>query len=138
MNVLEPISTIMTSNVLTVNPTSKLAEVKNIFDANKIHHLPVVENKEIVGLLSTTDLNAFLRGKSDNNYDQLLNDVRLNQHTADEIMTTGLAKLSSTDRISVALKVFKENLFHAIPVVDDGQLVGIVTTHDIIKMIPNK
>ena len=48
-------------------------------------------------------------------------------------MTTGLAKLSPEERINVALEVFMANRFHAIPVVDDGDLVGIVTTFDIMK-----
>jgi len=47
-------------------------------------------------------------------------------------MTKGLATLESSSRINVALEVFKENIFHAIPVVDEDKLVGIVTTHDII------
>jgi acetoin utilization protein AcuB len=48
-------------------------------------------------------------------------------------MTTKLAKLEPSDKINVALEVFKENLFHGIPIVNNDALVGIVTTYDIIK-----
>ena len=53
-------------------------------------------------------------------------------------MTEKNATLRSSDRISVAIETFKENLFHAIPIVDHGKLVGIVTTHDIINCLANR
>jgi acetoin utilization protein AcuB len=50
-------------------------------------------------------------------------------------MTKGLAKLDPEDRINVALEIFLVNRFHAIPVVKNEELVGIVTTYDIIKTL---
>jgi acetoin utilization protein AcuB len=50
-------------------------------------------------------------------------------------MTTGIAKLEPTDKINVAMEIFKENLFHAIPVVLDEKLVGIITTYDILSNV---
>jgi CBS domain-containing protein len=139
MNILAPVSTIMTEKLFTVNPKDKLSVVKEIFDTNKIHHLPVVRYKTIVGMLSKSDLLYFLKGASyDNGYEDMLNEARLNNYTAEEIMTTGLAKVSSKDRIGVAVEVFKENLFHAIPIVDNGELVGILTTYDIIRTLSLK
>ncbi|MEM8909876.1 MAG: CBS domain-containing protein, partial [Bacteroidota bacterium] len=49
----------MTTKLLTVNPKDKLQEVKKIFDDHRIHHLPVVRYKTIVGLISKTDLLYF-------------------------------------------------------------------------------
>ncbi|MDX1665798.1 MAG: CBS domain-containing protein [Saprospiraceae bacterium] len=49
-----------------------------------------------------------------------------------------MAKLSPKDRINVALEIFMENRFHAIPVVSDNELVGIVTTFDIIKELASE
>lgn len=138
MNILNPVSTIMTHKLITVNPEDKLEAVSNLFEQHKIHHIPVVRYKEIVGLISKTDLLYFLRGLSNNSYEEVLNNVRLKNYSAEDIMTKGLAKIASTDRIAVALEVFKENLFHAIPVVDNGELVGIVTTYDIIKSLSEK
>ena len=136
MDILAPVSTIMTEKLYTVNPKDKLSVVKEIFDAHKIHHLPVVRYKTIVGILSKSDLLFFLKGASyDNGYEDMLNEARLNNYTAEEIMTTGMAKVSSNERIGVAIEVFKENLFHAIPVVDEDELVGILTTYDIIRSL---
>ncbi len=139
MNIMAPVSTVMTTKLHTVNPKDKLSIVKEIFDKHRIHHLPVVRYKTIVGIISKTDLLHFLKGASHiDGYENMLNEARLHNYTADEIMTTGMAKLSSTDRIAVAVEVFKENLFHAIPVVDDGELVGILTTYDIISALSIK
>ncbi len=139
MDILAPVSTIMTKKLLTANPEDKLSEIKKIFDKHKIHHIPIVRYKSIVGIVSKTDLLYFLKGVSyDSGYEDMLNEARLNNYTAEEIMTTGLAKVSSNERIGVAVEVFKENLFHAIPVVDDGELVGILTTYDIIRSLSLK
>jgi acetoin utilization protein AcuB len=75
----------------------------------------------------------FIRGMETTPYDILVEKSRLQNYTAEDIMTTGIATLESTERINVALQVFAENLFHAIPVVDNGELVGMLTTFDIIR-----
>jgi acetoin utilization protein AcuB len=135
MNVLAPIKTIMTSKMVTVNPSDKLTVIKELFEEHNIHHIPVVRFKEIVGIVSKTDFMHFLRGFSRNEEDRFVNYARLRAYTAEDIMTDGLAKLGPDERINVALEVFMTNRFHAIPVVDKGELVGIVTTFDIIKKL---
>ncbi|HMQ46787.1 MAG TPA: CBS domain-containing protein [Saprospiraceae bacterium] len=135
MNVLAPIKSIMSDKLITVTPKDKLIEVKAIFDNHNIHHIPVVRFKEMVGLISKTDFIYFLRGFNRNDEDRFVNEARLRAYTAEDIMTKGLAKLSPTDRINVALDIFLNNRFHAIPVVENEELVGIVTTHDIIKAL---
>lgn len=134
MNVLAPIKTIMSTHLVTVTPQDKLTTVKEIFEKHNIHHIPVVRYKEMVGLISKTDFLYFIRGFTRNEEDRFVNEARLRAYTAEDIMTHGLAKLSPNDRINVALTVFQENRFHAIPIVnDDNELVGIVTTFDVIK-----
>jgi len=138
MNVLAPIKTIMTSELITVNPGDKLTAVKEIFEQHNIHHVPVVRFRELVGIISKTDFMYFLRGFSRNEEDRFVNYARLRAYTAEDIMTTGLAKLGPEDRINVALEMFMVNRFHAIPVIDNQELVGIVTTFDIIKALNNE
>ncbi len=135
MNIQAPVSTIMTTKLLTVSPKDTLQEVKDIFDNNKIHHVPVVKYKNLLGIISKTDLLHFVKGFSKNNYDEIINTTRLKNYLAEDIMTTGIAKLDSDSKISTALKVFKENLFHAIPIMEDNEIVGIITTYDIIKAL---
>ena len=136
MDVLAPISQIMSKDLITVNEKDKLTVVKEIFDKHNIHHIPVVRFRSIVGIISKTDYLFFVRGFTQNEEDRFVNESRLKAYTAEEIMTTRMAKVIPTDRINVALEVFTINRFHAIPVVDEtDNLVGIITTHDIIQAL---
>ena len=137
MNILAPVRSIMSSKLLTVNPKDKLVGVKEIFDNHNIHHIPVVRYKEIVGLISKTDFLHFLRGFNSNSEDRFINEARLRAYCAEDIMTDHLATIGPDERINVALEIFKENLFHALPVVDGEELVGMLTTLDIIRELAN-
>ncbi len=132
MDVLNPVSTIMTTDLITVSPNDPITTVKTIFDKNRIHHIPVIDQGKLVGIISKTDLLYFLRGVS-SIYQDFLNNVNMQQHKVSDLMTKGIAKVGPNDKISVVVEVFKENLFHAVPVVEEERLVGIVTTFDLIK-----
>lgn len=119
----EPVSSIMTSELITVTPEDDLAKVYKIFRTNRIHHLPVVNGKKLVGILTTYDL--FKLGKSLKEYSSIL---------VKDVMTTKLATLEPHDKVGSAVLIFIENLFHAVPIVEgDHQLVGIVSTLDVMK-----
>jgi CBS domain-containing protein len=51
---------------------------------------------------------------------------------AEDIMSTNPLSIESADTVGLAADIFKANALHALPVVDDGELVGIVTTHDLL------
>ncbi|MEL7119860.1 MAG: CBS domain-containing protein, partial [Bacteroidota bacterium] len=104
-------------------------------EKNNIHHIPVVRYTEILGMISKSDFLYFLRGFSGSDEDRFIDNARLRVYNAEDIMTTGLAKISPNDRISVALEIFLQNRFHAVPIVENDDLVGMVTTHDILKKL---
>ena len=133
-----PVSSIMTTSLITIEPQETMKRVKEIFDTHRIHHLPVVSEKHIIGLISKSDVLHFIRGMHQSSYDELLENVRLERYHAEDIMTTRLAKIDVDERINVAIEVFKENLFHAIPVVKNGELAGLITTFDIIRMLSDE
>lgn len=134
MNVFAPVSTIMVTDLVTVNPETTLREVKEIFDRHSFHHLPVVNFRKIVGMVSRTDFDRFVGGLRRNNDSP---DI-LEKTCVEEIMTKGLGKLEPDDRINVALEIFSKNWFHALPVVQNDELVGILTTQDIIRALLNE
>jgi acetoin utilization protein AcuB len=142
MNIFAPISSIMTDHkhLVTVDPEESLTKVKEIFDSHKFHHIPVVHFREIVGIISRTDFEHFMGGASHFEEDKYVNQLRLERAQAKDIMVKRLGKVSSDDRINVALEVFLINRFHALPVVDDGELVGMLTPFDIMlalsKQVP--
>lgn len=133
MNLLAPIKTIMSDKLITISENDPLSKVDEIFIENKIHHIPVTDKGKLIGMISRSDFLFFKRGFNDNDMDDRLEKLRLKSHTVGEIMTKHLAMMDSDQKINVALEVFKENLFHAIPINEGGRLVGIVTTFDIIK-----
>lgn len=133
MNLLSPISSIMTKDIMSLTPTASVSEAAEIFANNKIHHIPIVKNNQLLGMISKSDYLFFRRGFLNDKIDKRIEDIRMNNYEVQDIMTKGIATMEPSQKINVALEIFKENLFHAIPVVEDNRLVGIVTTFDIIK-----
>ncbi len=123
----ENVGSIMTTNLITVGPSDTLQTVKDILISRRIHHVPVVEEGRLVGLVSIDDL-----FKLNINHSEYANTL------VSAVMTKKLAKVESSDKIGTAAEVFMEHLFHALPVVDEGMLVGIVTSFDLLKYEYNK
>lgn len=138
MNTFKPVSAFMTTDLVTVAPTDSLLHVKEIFDQHRFHHIPVVHYKEIVGLIGKSDFDHFMGGASLVAEDRFINNLRLKSTKAEEIMTKGLGKLEPEDRLNVALEIFCMNRFHALPVVKDNELVGLITPYDIMKALLNQ
>lgn len=128
----------MTKKLIAVAPDDSLVQVREIFESHNIHHIPVVRFKGIVGLISKTDFLHFLNGFRGNEMDKFIDETRLRSWKAEEIMTKGLAKVDSSEPIRNVLEVFMVNRFHALPIVDDEELVGIVTTFDLIKLLASE
>lgn len=137
MNTFVTISTLMTDykHLVTVGPEDTLLRVQEIFNANKFHHIPVVRFREIVGLISKSDFQQFMGAASLFQEDAIAHESRLKLTRAKDIMTTGLGKVEPSDRLNVALEIFCGNWFHALPVVDNDELVGILTPYDILKAL---
>ncbi len=131
------LSEIMVTNLITVNPLKTMDKVEKVFNENNIHHLPVVNEKnELLGLISKTDYCQLLDSFTflNKEVEEKKNKRLLSTLTARDVMTKQLAKLKPSDTISIALGFFRENRFHAIPIVDDNnKLVGIVSTLDLIN-----
>jgi CBS domain-containing protein len=123
----ELVSGIMSTNLITVGPEDNLQTVKDILINNRIHHVPVVEGKKMVGLITTYDLFKLNVDHKDYPRTKVAN-----------VMTKRLAFLEPSDKVGTAAEVFMEHLFHALPVVENGELVGIVTTFDVLKYEYNR
>lgn len=136
-----PVAEVMSRDLLIVKPEDTLDRVGEIFDANNIHHLPVVDAEgNLKGILSKSDFlkvnhmfTLFNKEKYESYNKKLHKCVQVH-----EVMTTRMATLDPDDPLSVAVGIFQENLFHALPVVDNGHLVGLLTTHDLINYCCNE
>ena len=118
------IHTIMTRDVLTLRPEMTVSAADDLVRNRRYHHLPVVDGQgKLVGIITSFDL-LKMGVRPDDYAGYLIRDV----------MTTHVAYLSPDDQIGAAAEVFMEHLFHGLPICeDDMTLVGIVTTHDILK-----
>ncbi len=119
----ERVHAVMTKNVVTVTADQSVADVYHIIKTKRYHHVPVVEGTKLVGIITSYDLMKL----------EICSDDYV-QHKVGDVMTTKVAFLNPYDSIGAAAEVFMEHLFHGLPIVDDERnLVGIITTHDVLK-----
>jgi CBS domain-containing protein len=135
MNFKAPIAQFMSKKPIVVSPKDRMTSVKEIFDQHNIHHVLVMDKTTLVGIISKEDYNQLVRPQKSSSYKKLVEESTLYNYSVEEIMTKDLLELESTEKISVALELFAKNIFRAIPIVDNGELVGLLTTHDIIQAL---
>ena len=131
----EPVSKIMSSQMLTVHTAQKVSEAYRVLTENRIHHLPVVSGDKLVGLISSTDmmklsLDAYGTPDSANTgyFDS--------QFSIKDVMSTELTTVKPDDSIRSAAEILSAGSHHSLPVVNvDGKLVGIVTTTDLVNYL---
>ncbi|WPO80139.1 CBS domain-containing protein [Flavobacterium sp. KACC 22761] len=130
----EPISHIMTKTVVTANEKDDLKTVIEKLKKNTIRHIPIVKGKEVVGIISRTDINRLTFGalfEGQEGADEAI----LNMLNISQIMTSKPKTVSSDMLIKDLAEIFAKEDFHALPVVDHDELKGIVTTTDVIKYL---
>ena len=129
-----PISSIMTTKVITLHISDTLEKAEKLFKKNKIRHIPVVRNKEILGMLSYTDiLRISFADISDdeNNVDTFVYDM----FTIKQVMAKNVTVVDPDATIKEVSKLLAAKEFHALPVAKNGKLVGIITTTDLINFL---
>ena len=123
MNLLTKVSDLMTTNLVTATVHMPLTEVASLMIKHGIHHLPVLTPEgKLEGIVSNSDFQKALA------LDTPMNKVG-------DIMTPNLAKLEPDDTVRTAASLFTLNKFHALPVVKNEKLVGMLTTLDLIRLI---
>lgn len=130
-----PVSTIMTKKLITLNSTDQLDTAERLFKEHQIRHIPVVENRKIIGMLSLTDLLriSFADGAYEDETD--VETIVYNMFTIPQVMAKNLKQVTSDTTIKEVAEILAEKEFHALPVVENGNLVGIVTTTDLINYL---
>ena len=126
----------MSRNLVTVKPNELLENIQEKLTMHKIHHIPVVEEKQFVGLVSQSDLLRMEHHLTVFNTDQAIeqNKAIFSTMLAQDIMVKEIVLLNEEDTITDAVRIFKENLFHALPVVNnEGELTGIITPLDLLN-----
>ena len=123
----------MSTDIVTVHEKQSLHEVAQLINEKSIRHVPVVSGNKIVGMLSKTDLDkiSFVNTVDGEQLTTLMYDVL----TIAQVMNKNVLTIEHKDTIYDAALLLSENEFHALPVMDEDTLVGIVTTTDLIKFL---
>jgi CBS domain-containing protein len=129
-----PVSDIMTKDIIALDRSDDLERAEMLFKRYNIRHIPVVNEESIIGMLSYTDLLkiSFADITED---DHNVNTVVYNMFSIEQVMTKNLVCVTSDTTIREVAEILAQNEFHALPIVDDDVLVGIVTTTDLINYL---
>ncbi|SDH02751.1 CBS domain-containing protein [Winogradskyella thalassocola] len=135
MRTIEPVSTIMSTNIITLNRADELETAELLFKRHKIRHIPVVKEKVIIGMLSYTDLLRISFADAVDESETEIETLVYNMFTIDQVMAKNVVTVNSDATIKEVAVILAQKEFHALPVVDKGRLVGIVTTTDLINYL---
>lgn len=121
----DPLSHVITTNLKTVQISQKMSAVHRIVVENQIHHVPVVDGRKLVGMISTTDI------------------IRLNitvsnadDWAIEKVMKKNLVTIEINDSVRKAAHLLSDGMFHSLPVIDkDNNLIGIITSTDLIRYL---
>jgi CBS domain-containing protein len=125
----------MSKDLITINKSDDLTTAEMLFKRNNIRHIPVVNGSKIVGMLSYTDLLRISYAAAVDVYETEVDTMVYNMFTIEQVMAKNLIKVSPQATIKEVAEILSEREFHAIPVVDEEVLVGIMTTTDLINYL---
>ncbi len=130
----EPLSRIMTEAVVVIDVSQSVSEALDCFFQYPIHHLPVLRDGKLAGMLSSADLmklEHFVPKPVTEHAADL--DERF---TVEQLMRSPVKSLRPHSSLAEAASLLTENGVHAAPVVDDAdRVLGIVSTSDIIRTL---
>ncbi|MDG1661209.1 MAG: CBS domain-containing protein [Winogradskyella sp.] len=133
-----PITKIMTKDVITLDCNDNLETAEILFKRNNIRHIPVVKNKSIIGMLSYTDLLRISFADATDEYDDDVETVVYNMFTIEQVMAKNVISVQSSATIKEVAKLLGKKEFHALPVIDQDKLIGIVTSTNLINYLVEK
>ena len=127
----EPIFNLMTKDLITLNLSDTLYTAEKRLRTNHIRHIPVVDGENLIGLLSISDLKriSFIDAY---NKEGTVDTAIYNMLSIKDLMIKNPITVASDATILEVSKLLASKEFHSLPVVDNGKLVGIITTTDLL------
>lgn len=127
------IEAIMSTNLVTVPPSATLAEARTLMRSNGIHHLPVTDDGDIVGLVTITTVlaatDSFLRDDR--------NRIHANEIIVGDVMVKDVATVDVNASLRQAALFLEKHQIGCLPVIEDNNLVGIITETDFVAVAIN-
>lgn len=127
---------VMTENPLSVTPSETVGQADELMTENGIRQLPVVKDRELVGIITDRDIRSFLSAS-------LLSAPEEREKAlatqVNAVMTSRPLTLSPEDDLQDAVELLLEEKFGSVPVVNGAEgLVGIVTYIDLLRCLLNR
>ena len=122
----------MTPDPITVSPKMLLPEARALLNEYHFRHLPVVdEHQKLVGILTDRDLRSAYPSSIISDSERRLVYERVEETAVSEIMSTECVTLGTDSTLDDALFLFDRDQPGALPVVDNGRVVGIFSIRDL-------
>lgn len=116
------LGTFVTYNPRSIAPETLVREALALMDDLKVHHLPVVDDyQQVVGIVSHRDLASYRQAQS------------VGDSTVSRVMARRVFTVDQSASPRTALQAILDYGFHSVPVLDDGQLVGMMTSTDFLR-----
>ena len=126
---------IMSKKIVTIELDDTLRVAREIFENVKFHHLLVVENNKLFGILSDRDLLKALSPNIGTSAERREDQATLNKRVH-QVMSRKPITLNDTENVSDAIRLFNTENITCIPIVDTtNKPVGIISWRDILKML---
>lgn len=127
-----PLSSIMTSDPITVSSEATLTEVRDLMAKHGYRHFPVVNGNELVGIISQTDVMRLSFGTVFDNQKEI-DSTMLDMLSLEDVMMSNPTSVPLNCTVGEVAHLLIRVDFHALPVVEGKKLVGIVSTTDVIR-----
>jgi CBS domain-containing protein len=129
-----PVSTYMTSSLITVRRHTPLIEVVALVSGPRISAVPVLDDDgSVIGVISRTDL--IREGMLDSGARPATAAMALPAKAADELMSPRPIVVAATTPVRDAAAVMLAQHIHRVFVIHEGALVGVLSAHDLIRAV---
>jgi acetoin utilization protein AcuB len=120
----------MTREVVALSPGTTAADALALCREKRIRHLPVLEQGRLAGIVSDRDLRSAAPSLGDPGRAEALQSLQIS-----DIMTRDVVTTHPGDPIEEAANRMREKRIGCLPVVEDGDLVGILTSSDVMEAL---
>lgn len=116
----------MVEEVVTITKDKNIRECGELMKQEDVGSLLVLENDSVIGLITATDLVREIIAK----------DLKPTKIKISDVMTTHLHTISPNKNLLDATKILLKKNIKRLPVVENGELVGLISYKDILKITP--
>jgi CBS domain-containing membrane protein len=125
----------MTSQLHTAKANDSLLKAEQIFEKHHLRHLPVVKGKHLVDIMSKTDLLKMKFADKFEAEDASVDLAIFDMLQVGHVMHEKVVTIQPDQKIVEAAQILTTEDFNALPVVENNELVGIVTSTDIMRYL---